>query len=478
MAEKKTTQYLDQYLLERSNAQWDLGDWDSLANIDDKAIQLHPDRSILALLAASGHQQLGDMDAMHKFIQLAQDWGCCKTRLIEVLISGVYNTLGKAAALSGQQQKANKYFETAVVIGNSDDDVCLLKHARVRSQIEALGKGNTFLDYFLLPDRFGLNVDLQYGVIRLWQLAKSLQEIRCFSEADSLFQKAAMQASDNPKLLEELAENAMQMNDYNEAGRRWQDLAECLGAETPQHVYDGMSDAYSQVIDWGGTKEENYCFGDRHKHHVLAELHEKLQPKLYLEIGVDCGFSLSLAQCSAIGIDPRPQLNLHWPLKENAKIITASSDAFFRDHANEYLKQAPDLVFIDGMHLFEFVLRDFMNVEFYSKSSTLVVIDDIHPSHPTQALRRRQSKAWTGDVWKFKVILNTYRPDLIVVDINANTTGLLLICGLNRDNQVLHENYAMIVEKYKKINKVPQEILLRKNIIDSDAGLKKIISSL
>ena len=107
--------------------------------------------------------------------------------------------------------------------------------------------------------------------------------------------------------------------------------------------------------------------------------------------------SLACAQGPAIGVDPRPDLPLAAPLGPQARLITASSDAFFREQAAALLHPRPELVFIDGMHLFEFALRDFMQVERHAAPATLVVIDDIFPCHPTQAARRRRSNAWMGE---------------------------------------------------------------------------------
>jgi hypothetical protein len=196
---------------------------------------------------------------------------------------------------------------------------------------------------------------------------------------------------------------------------------------------------------------------------------------MYLEIGVDAGLGLALAECKAIGIDPRPNLELHQPLKPNAQIITASSDIFFRDYAAHHLQPRPDLVFIDGMHLFEFALRDFINVERYSKTSTLVVIDDIHPCHPSQALRWRKSDAWTGDVWKLYAILKEWRPDLHIIDVDANTTGLLFIVGLDSNNHSLAQCYDNILNKYKSVDRVPDAILNRNHAISSDDGIMKVL---
>ncbi len=468
-SEVMLAEYYDKDLFERVRTQWQFGDWESLARIERESLYHHPQRASLALFAAAGHQQRGDMEATREFTRLAKEWGASKKMISQVLIAGVYNTLGKASAIAGQQQRALGHFEESVCTANSGGDVRLLTQVRVQDQMGGLPHTSSFF----------LCLESGSAPSKLWQLGLELQRQGCFAEADKVLYKALQQEPTNPELLEHFAENGMQLQNYTEAARRWQDVAEAFGPDTPQRIYTRMSEAYALIPDgWGGSEEENHCYGDRQKHDILSELHEKLQPKLYLEIGVDKGVSLSRAQCDAIGVDPRPQLDLSEPIKDNARIITASSDAFFRDQASELLKSPPDLVFIDGMHLFEFALRDFMNVEQYATPSTLVVIDDVHPCHPTQALRRRKSNAWTGDIWKLHAILNEYRPDLNIIDIDANTTGLLLIWGLDAQNNILHTNYPFIVDKYKKINEIPNTVIERADVLPSDEGLQKVLNVL
>ena len=106
------------------------------------------------------------------------------------------------------------------------------------------------------------------------------------------------------------------------------------------------------------------------------------------------------------------------------------------------------------------------------------MIDDVHPCQPTQALRRIKINAWTGDIWKLHAILNEYRPDLNIIDIDANTTGLLLIWGLDAQNNILHTNYPFIVDKYKKINEIPNTVIERADVLPSDEGLQKVLNVL
>ncbi len=269
-------------------------------------------------------------------------------------------------------------------------------------------------------------------------------------------------------LLIRQAEEYIARGEWQKAICNWQDIATLLGAQTPDFVYQELSYAYAKNCQgFGGSLEENHCWGDCHKHEVLAFLQEVLKPKLYLEIGVDEGLSLARARGPAIGIDPRPDLSLKVQLPDSTRILQLSSDAFFRDEADQQLFTPPELIFIDGMHLFEFVLRDFMDVERHACSHSLVVIDDIYPCHPVQAARRRRSNAWTGDVWKFHHILQRERPDLTLLTLNSYTTGLLLIAGLNPQNTCLQSVYSSLVSEFRPIHRVPEIALVRQGAIPS-----------
>lgn len=129
----------DENLLERSRTQWQFGDWHSLAQLQRETLQHHPDRARLALLAAAGHQQLGNPQAARQFVRLAQDWGCSKKLVSQILIAGVHNTLGRAAAIDGHQQRALLHFEQSVKISSPSGDLRLLSQARAREELTNLG---------------------------------------------------------------------------------------------------------------------------------------------------------------------------------------------------------------------------------------------------------------------------------------------------------------------------------------------------
>jgi len=94
----------DENLLERSRTQWQFGDWASLAKLERSTLQHHPDRAKLALLAAAGHQQLGNESAARLFMQLAIDWGCDRRTIKHVTSEGLCNTLARIAKLRDQEK--------------------------------------------------------------------------------------------------------------------------------------------------------------------------------------------------------------------------------------------------------------------------------------------------------------------------------------------------------------------------------------
>ncbi len=195
-----------------------------------------------------------------------------------------------------------------------------------------------------------------------------------------------------------------------------------------------------------GAPEVEVTKGEQSYLKILECLHQVLKPALYLEIGVRRGISFRLAQAKAIGIDPNFEISDELPSR--FQLFQMTSDRFFESHGGTALTQKIDLAFIDGMHWFEFALRDFMNVERYAHPAALIVIDDIFPNHPLQTSRERQTQVWTGDVWKLYACLQKYRPDLKLIPIDAAPAGLLIVAGLDPNNRVLWDQYNSIIRDF------------------------------
>ncbi|HVY29381.1 MAG TPA: class I SAM-dependent methyltransferase [Polyangiaceae bacterium] len=188
---------------------------------------------------------------------------------------------------------------------------------------------------------------------------------------------------------------------------------------------------------------------------VLRRVHELVKPRSYLEIGVETGATLGLARDAerAIGIDPdssklRPEL-----VPPTARVFHETSDAFFERQtpAQALGPHRVDLAFVDGMHLFEYALRDFMHVEAWSHAGGTVILHDCLPLFPLTASRERRTKFWVGDVWKVVSILREYRPELRIKLVATAPSGLCVVRGLNPDSRVLSEQLDAIVERYRDL---------------------------
>lgn len=199
------------------------------------------------------------------------------------------------------------------------------------------------------------------------------------------------------------------------------------------------------------------------RHQFLRKIHRRTKPRTYLEIGVNTGASLRLSRARSIGIDP--EFKIIHPLQCNLALFKATSDDHFaREDALEHFRGKPiDFAFIDGMHLFEFALRDFINVERATDWTSVVVFDDMLPRNVGEAARDRHTKAWAGDVYKVILTLREYRPDLVLLPIDTQPTGLLLVLAPDASNSVLSAKYDEIAQRYvvPDPQSVPDDILGR-----------------
>jgi hypothetical protein len=195
----------------------------------------------------------------------------------------------------------------------------------------------------------------------------------------------------------------------------------------------------------------------------LKQIHLVRKPASYLEIGVETGQTLAHAECRAVGIDPKFQLQGN-PIGSRVEtyLFQMKSDEFFARHnLNNFLPDGVDFAFLDGMHHFEYLLRDLISTEKYSHKETIVALHDCYPVNNEIANRevnydRRVDAAtriwWTGDVWKILPILRAFRPDLDVTALDCPPTGLVIIRGLDPSSKALINAYDEIVAEYLNIS--------------------------
>jgi hypothetical protein len=249
--------------------------------------------------------------------------------------------------------------------------------------------------------------------------------------ADLLFPPA------DPRLLSSKALAAHQAGDAKRA-RRFAERALAL---------DPALDDMHRLLSGMALPGEDYLA-------LLARMHERLRPRTYVEIGVFNGKSMSLVQPGtvAIGVDPEPRLRE--PLPANARLVVETSDDFFARHdVRAELGGLPvDLAFIDGMHHFEFALRDFMNLERLSGPQSVILMHDCYPCNEVAARRERASGFWTGDIWRLVVLLKKYRPDLAVHTIAAPPSGLCMVTRLDAGSKFIAGNLERLCAEFMALD--------------------------
>ena len=141
----------------------------------------------------------------------------------------------------------------------------------------------------------------------------------------------------------------------------------------------------------------------------------------YLEVGVAQGLTLEQVQVkSKIGVDPTPQFDTS-KLPKGVTFFQEGSDTFF-----ESLEQSAvfDLVFLDGLHEWKQTYKDLINVLHHSKSSSIVLVDDVIPDDELAAYpdwdKALELKAaagitdgrWQGNVFKVIIAIMEFHPEL------------------------------------------------------------------
>ena len=187
----------------------------------------------------------------------------------------------------------------------------------------------------------------------------------------------------------------------------------------------------------------------------LDELHARNLFDWYMEIGCRSGRTFGPVRGKTIAVDPyyRVETNVIGA-KPALHILQQTSDDFFASGFLKAMKIKLSFSFLDGMHLFEYLLRDFIGTEAHSRETGVIALHDCYPYHQemtTRDLANLPKGAWAGDVWKLLPILRTSRPDLKITVLDCKPTGLVLISNLKPGDQTLKKNYDKIIEEYRDL---------------------------
>jgi Methyltransferase domain len=142
----------------------------------------------------------------------------------------------------------------------------------------------------------------------------------------------------------------------------------------------------------------------------------------YLEIGVLAGTTfLDVEMPERTAVDPGFAFDYKAHENDSTKFFRMMSDDYF---ANTPFSPAFDIVFIDGFHSFEQVVRDLTNAVLRTHPASIIVLDDTVPddvysviNHPGKHAEYRKldqapARGWQGDVYKSVFFLHDFWPSL------------------------------------------------------------------
>lgn len=150
--------------------------------------------------------------------------------------------------------------------------------------------------------------------------------------------------------------------------------------------YNLFIESFNKAVDF--NFEKNIFRWD-----LIQDIINKKKYHDYLEIGCDDDILFNKIKVkNKIGVDPVSGGNLK-----------KTSDDFF-----EYNQKKFDLIFIDGLHIYEQVKKDIENSLKVLKPGGLILLHDCLPKKLSHQAVPRYRGTWNGDVWKAIVEFRTH----------------------------------------------------------------------
>lgn len=129
-------------------------------------------------------------------------------------------------------------------------------------------------------------------------------------------------------------------------------------------------------------------------HEIINHFTSKFEDCKYLEIGSQYRKNFDLIEADTKR-DVDPDLNSH-------AMLIMTSDEYFKLSKFEFIY---DVIFIDGLHHYEQVLKDVYNSSKCLSENGYIILHDCLPNFEIEQLREQKSMNWVGDVWKAQLWL-------------------------------------------------------------------------
>ena len=161
---------------------------------------------------------------------------------------------------------------------------------------------------------------------------------------------------------------------------------------------------------------------------IIQLLIDKIKAKSYLEIGVSGGENFQTIRCeNKVGVDPE--------LTSPATIFL-TSDEFFKQNNDTF-----DVIFVDGLHHADQVLRDIIHSLKILNEGGYIVCHDMNPEKEEHQIIPFTGGTWNGNCWEAFVQLRQERSDLKMCVVNTDHG-----CG------IIQKGKQELLEINKKVN--------------------------
>ncbi len=174
--------------------------------------------------------------------------------------------------------------------------------------------------------------------------------------------------------------------------------------------YFFTNERFSKKFDYDWHKKSS-------RFDIINKIIKKKKFESYLEIGCqsDVNFSKIIIK-NKIGVDP-----------QSGGTHRMTSDDFFKQNKITF-----DLIFIDGLHVYEQVLKDIENSLKVLNDNGVILIHDCLPAKIWHQTIPQTHSSWNGDVWK-SIVKSRTRIDIDTYTIEADQGLGLILKRKNKD---------------------------------------------
>ena len=175
---------------------------------------------------------------------------------------------------------------------------------------------------------------------------------------------------------------------------------------------------------------------------IINILIKKNNYKSYLEVGTqDPNSNFNKIEIeNKVSVDPFPRGEV---------TFVGTSDEYFQSILEDVKF---DIIFIDGLHHDDQVLRDIENSLTHLSDSGIIVCHDCLPTTEHMQERNDHDGVWLGDVWKAIAKLRVERIDLDIKVVDTDLGCGLIKSGTNIP-YITNENY--LIYSYYDLHKWP-----------------------